>query len=601
MLRSALAAGGLTAAAAGLAPPAAAASTTASLDWVEVTGYGADPSGAADSTGAINAALAATPVGGVCYLPAGTYTTSAPIVVPPTVTLLGSHGTHLDITTCAIKPSAGFTGLALPATTVSGTSYPATTIAAVIVLLDQVAGSYAQPSREQRLANLSLDCSNLPAGSGVNGIEAVGWVHGVCLDNIGIYKAPGHGVNGLARDGGNAYSWRMTRIAVSAAGTFGYNVANFTDSTFVDCEAIGTGGSGWYIGADGNGHFTNCRAEWAGRYGFEVHSGGVSSYTFTACSTDRNSMHGMYIVDSGGVGPIVLTGCMFDRDGRNGGAGGGGFAGLAVSGSSSPIVVNGCITAVHGDDGGSGVQSPQYGLSVTNAKYVAVDGGFYWGMTAGWHDGGGNMTLRRGPNIGEATGPQTAPQLVLRDPWGTDNGSTMSVALNAADQTGLSIVATASNVNQPLVLLTAGVSAADALMKARVVGDTSSRVILSAAGTLSLGPGNAAIDTTWGRLGPAQVGSPDSDLVAGLAGKGLRVKEGGNAKMGTVVLNGATAVTVATTAVTAASRIFLTVQAPGGTPTGVAYVAGRTAGTSFTVKGQAGDTSTVAWLIVEPA
>ncbi|MCW2872671.1 MAG: Pectate lyase superfamily protein, partial [Streptomyces oryziradicis] len=53
--------------------------------------------------------------------------------------------------------------------------------------------------------------------------------------------------------------------------------------------------------------------------------------------------------------------------------------------------------------------------------------------------------------------------------------------------------------------------------------------------------------------------------------------------------------------VTTASRIFLTVQAPGGTPSGVAYVAGRTTGTSFTVKGAAGDTSTVAWLIVEPA
>jgi hypothetical protein len=211
------------------------------------------------------------------------------------------------------------------------------------------------------------------------------------------------------------------------------------------------------------------------------------------------------------------------------------------------------------------------------------------------------VTLRRGPNVGEATGPHTAPQLVLHNPWGVDNGSTMSVALSGADQTGLSIVAAAGNVNQPLVLLTAGSSPADALIKARVAGDASSRLILSAAGALSLGSGSAGTDTTWGRLGPAQIGSPDSDLVAGLAGKGLRVKEGGNAKMGTLTLNGTNPVPVATTAVTAASRIFLTVQAPGGTASGVAYVAGRTAGASFTVKGQAGDTSTVAWLIVEPA
>jgi hypothetical protein len=71
--------------------------------------------------------------------------------------------------------------------------------------------------------------------------------------------------------------------------------------------------------------------------------------------------------------------------------------------------------------------------------------------------------------------------------------------------------------------------------------------------------------------------------------------------MGTFTLAGSTGYTVATTAVTANSRIFLTIQAPGGTPGGIAFVSGRTAGTSFTVKGASGDSSTVAWLIVEPA
>ncbi|GAA5200200.1 hypothetical protein GCM10023322_77540 [Rugosimonospora acidiphila] len=602
MLRSALTVGGLTVAATALVPPdGAAAATTTGLDWVDVTSHGADPTGAADSTQAINAALAATPVGGVCYLPAGTYRTSKPLVVPPAVTLLGSHGTHLDITTCAIRPSSNFTGLALPATTVAGAAYPAATVSAVIVMLDQVAGGYSGPSQEQRIANVSVDCSDLPAGSGIDGITAVGYVHGVCLDNVAVNKAPAHGFTATGRDGGNPYSWRLTRVAVNAAGTYGFNVANLTDSTFIDCEAIGTGGSGWYIAGDSNSHFTNCRAEWAGLHGFEVHSSGQSSYTFTACSTDRNSHNGMYIADSGGVGPILLTGCMFNRDGRNGGAGGGGFAGLAVSGSTSPIVVNGCVTAVHADDGGTGVESPQYGISVKSASYVAVDGGFYWGVSAGWFDGGGNITLRRGPNIAEATGPQTAPKLNLRNSWGTDNGSGLAIALNGADQTGLTLSNVDSNINQPLLLMTAGASAADALIKGRVAGDTSSRVVFSAAGSLSLGPGNATTDATWGRLAKAQIGSADSDIVAGLAGKGLRVKEGTNAKMGTLTLNGTTAVTVATTAVTASSRIFLTVQTPGGTPAGVAYVSARTAGKSFSVKGAANDKSVVAWLIIEPA
>lgn len=90
-------------------------------------------------------------------------------------------------------------------------------------------------------------------------------------------------------------------------------------------------------------------------------------------------------------------------------------------------------------------------------------------------------------------------------------------------------------------------------------------------------------------------------IVLPTAGLGLAIKEGTNAKMGTATLNGTTAVTVWTTAVTANSRIFLTIQTPGGTPASP-YVHTRSAGTSFNVKSTgASDTSTIAWMIVEPA
>lgn len=90
------------------------------------------------------------------------------------------------------------------------------------------------------------------------------------------------------------------------------------------------------------------------------------------------------------------------------------------------------------------------------------------------------------------------------------------------------------------------------------------------------------------------------DLIANLAGKGLRVKEGTNARMGTATLAAGT-VTVSTTAVTANSRIFLTHQTPGAAP-GALRVDSRTAGTSFVVKSaNAGDTGTFAWMIVEPS
>jgi hypothetical protein len=112
--------------------------------------------------------------------------------------------------------------------------------------------------------------------------------------------------------------------------------------------------------------------------------------------------------------------------------------------------------------------------------------------------------------------------------------------------------------------------------------------------------GSSARDATWGRQGAAQIGTSDSDIIIGLAGKGLRVKEGTNAKMGTATLAAGT-VTVSNTSVTSTSRIFLTCQTPGGTP-GFLRVSARSSGTSFTILSSSGtDTSTVAWMIVEPA
>jgi len=91
-----------------------------------------------------------------------------------------------------------------------------------------------------------------------------------------------------------------------------------------------------------------------------------------------------------------------------------------------------------------------------------------------------------------------------------------------------------------------------------------------------------------------------SSLTLGTAGGGLRVKEGANASMGVVALTAGGA-TVNTTKVTANSRIFLTVQVPGGS-VGSPRIASRVAGTSFTIASSQGtDTSTVAWWIVEPA
>lgn len=86
-----------------------------------------------------------------------------------------------------------------------------------------------------------------------------------------------------------------------------------------------------------------------------------------------------------------------------------------------------------------------------------------------------------------------------------------------------------------------------------------------------------------------------------LVGQSFRYKEGSNACMGTATLSGGAA-TVSTTAVTASSRIFLTIQSLGtvGVPKAVGVTA-RTAATSFTItSADATDTSVIAWHIHEP-
>jgi hypothetical protein len=85
-------------------------------------------------------------------------------------------------------------------------------------------------------------------------------------------------------------------------------------------------------------------------------------------------------------------------------------------------------------------------------------------------------------------------------------------------------------------------------------------------------------------------------------GKGLQIKEGSNAKMGQATLVAGTA-TVSTTAVTANSRIFLSIASLGTVtiPTTVGVTA-LTAGTSFVITStNVVDTSVINWVIFEPA
>ena len=189
-------------------------------------------------------------------------------------------------------------------------------------------------------------------------------------------------------------------------------------------------------------------------------------------------------------------------------------------------------------------------------------------------------TAGAGPALSAQTANSTAPAIEARGP---------GTILQLRDANGASVLAVGQS---GIGAVTAGaVTATSVAASGAVTGAT-----VAATGALS---GAALTVTTIAGTGDATITS--GDLIANTAGKGLKVKEGSNARMGTLTLNGATPVVVATTVITAASRIFMTTQsANGGTPT-FCYVSARSAGVSFTVQGVALDTSIVAWLIVEPA
>jgi len=190
------------------------------------------------------------------------------------------------------------------------------------------------------------------------------------------------------------------------------------------------------------------------------------------------------------------------------------------------------------------------------------------------------------------TGTHTFNANVVRILPGSGVDSTIAAK---ADNAGSLALAGASGAANGGVIILNGNSHASKANIIEFQTAASGRGTISAAGLWTIG-------TAAGTQAHVVNGSLEvsSDLKVTTAGKGLFVKEGSNAKMGVSTLVAGT-VTVATTAVTASSRIFLTSQSDGGTP-GFQRITTRTALTSFVITSSNGaDTSVIAWMIVEPA
>lgn len=179
--------------------------------------------------------------------------------------------------------------------------------------------------------------------------------------------------------------------------------------------------------------------------------------------------------------------------------------------------------------------------------------------------------------------------------------------------TGNSPAVSAQGADGAINLIMASKGSAEVLLQTnsaiqfRVAGPASAVNYLRAVGAIA---GSAAALETQGSdanvdlnltpKGTGNIVAAAGNIAVNVAGRGLRVKEGSNAKQGTATLV-AGSVVVSNTSVTANSRILLTSNVDGGTP-GWLRVSARNAGVSFTItSSSSADTSTVAYQIFEPA
>ncbi|MDT0611983.1 right-handed parallel beta-helix repeat-containing protein [Streptomyces lancefieldiae] len=369
-----------------------------SNDWhnVKAASYGALGDGIADDTPAIQAAIEAADYGGVVYFPKGVYKVSQPLDLPRGVTLLGSHSN--------LMVGPGMVGDEWPCYLQAA---PTFNTGAMITIIGEDDGDHPAINGEQRIINLMLDGSKVPTG-GLDGIYAKGNVQNVVLRDVCIRQMPNNGIiTAGAANGDWPYSWRLHSVMVDNCHVNGMVFERNTDITLEDCQVIGCWSTGFKLINCANGIVTHCRAEWNGNYGFHIAGGwgnwpGSGSMSLIGCSTDRNGWDGVRH-DASGNGGFLIQGLMTRRDGRNGGPGGGGYAGLRLSGT-APVVVTGLTCYVGTDDGGTANTSPDYGVHISGAKDVSINSAYLHALLEGIHNDGTNERIRLGTEITTTVG-----------------------------------------------------------------------------------------------------------------------------------------------------------------------------------------------------
>jgi hypothetical protein len=451
-------------------------------DWVSATSFGADPTATIDSTAALQAAINAGPC---CYIPAGTYVITSPLIIPPYTAVIGSPNTTRVAqvyggTVIQIDPS--FAGHTI-------TDSGSVTLSSAFLFLGQSFAGYTGVSQEQKLMDIMIDGTHGPAG--VSGIISYGRLQRVRLYRVLVSKMTGDGVAQIVDAAGNQpdafYGFEVFCRYGSGKGF----ILRSADSTWSECLTTNNGDPevDWFINTTSNSKYFNCRSEHAAGVGFGyvcVNSGQASGgVEFNGCSTDQSNLHGFKlggtingITSFTHATPVALTGCNLRRDGSNGGAGGGGYASLYNAGYGSQVVVDGLTIWPGVNDDGTGSNSPQIGILADSGSRMGIAASFICAAATAISDSSGGTVILSN-SVSTATGATGSPT------FATPGAGPLT-------GTSLSLSPAAAPASDPLFILNQ--NAGERAIGLRVVGGSNDRWKVTSSGVQSWGGGPATQD-----------------------------------------------------------------------------------------------------------
>ena len=246
--------------------PLASSQVQGTTDWLNVvTMYNADPTGATDSSTAINNALSALPSGGgTVYFPAGTYQVSVALSVPTGATLQGAGQ---------------------DAAIISQTSTTADTLSAT----DQ---------RYITVRDLQLTGPSSGTGRGIAFLYSASAVASINLENLIVQDFGGDGVHLET-----VITSALVMVRSQSNGGHGFFANNGTSVSFKACYANANTGNGYELDAMNYMQLDSCAAD-NDTIGYSIN--GSSAVVLNACGSE-DCTDGYKVL--GASANIVLQGC----------------------------------------------------------------------------------------------------------------------------------------------------------------------------------------------------------------------------------------------------------------------------------------------------